>query len=207
MKIFKNKWFWIILIVAVLAFIAYKKGLFGNLAKKGIMKHFDLSDFDTPATAEELGNVKTYHKGTKAYVSNSAKYNMDSRFLAMIDKARNEIQKGWNKLNPSDPIVFKINSGYRSPAYNDTLPNSVPNSAHTYGMASDISWAGYSEAQKLEMLKELYEAGFRRFGIGNSYVHVDNSDQSNGHPTPAVWTYGQSNPVVSSIEEIKSLTE
>ncbi len=35
-------------------------------------------------------------------------------------------------------VSFHISSGYRDEAYNDSLPNSVPNSAHIYGLACDI---------------------------------------------------------------------
>lgn len=198
----------LVILAVITLVILWKKGKLGGFVKKGIMKHFDLTEFDTPAVSSELGNKDTYLKGSRAYVTDSAKRNMDSNFLAMIDSARVQVEKGWNKLHLSDRIIFKINSGYRSPTYNDTLKGSVPNSAHTYGKAVDLAWGGYTLAQKQEMLIELYNVGFRRFGIANTFLHVDSADTTSGHPTPAVWTYsGVGNAPVTNINDIIALTE
>lgn len=205
----KKKLIIVLVILAVIVlYLLYKKGKLGRVAKSGIMDYHVISEFDTPAHSSELGKVDTYFKNGKEYVKDSGKRNMDSQFLAMLDNARGEIERGWNKLNPSDRIIFRINSGYRSQVYNDSLKGSVPNSAHVLGKAVDIAWGGYSRAQKEEILAELYKQGFRRFGVANTFLHVDNADMSSGHPTPSVWTYsGVSNPPATNINDIKALAE
>lgn len=197
------------IILVVIVIYVYKKGKLGNIAKSGIMKNFNIEEFDSPAVSSEYGVKETYSKRNKQYLTDSAKKSMDSRFLSMIDAARQNIEKGWNKLNPSQRIVFSITSGLRTKPYNDHIYEEMgkkpTNSAHIYGKAADISWGGYNDDQKREILTALYEVGFRRFGIANSFVHVDNADSSTGHPTPAVWGYGGS-PLVSTISEIENLS-
>lgn len=197
----------IIVIVLVVAIIValYKKGVFDMIKPKRLMKHFELKEFDTTAHSSELGNKETYVNAQgKNKVRYSGEKNMDKNFLAKIDKARDIIEKGWNKENPTKRIVFIITSGYRSPLYNDSISGSVKGSAHTLGMASDISWIAYDLEQKKAMLAALYEAGFRRFGTATSYVHADVSVPENGHPSPAVWGY-PSVKYVNGIEEIEQL--
>ena len=207
----KNKKLLLFLGVIFVVVVVYlwKKGQLGNVAKSGVMSNFNIDEFDSPATPEQYGTLDTYPKRNKQYIVDSAKKNMDAKFLAMIDKARNGIERGWNKLNPSQRIVFVINSGYRTNEYNNHIYEQMgkkpTNSAHIYGKAVDISWGGYNDDQKREILTELYLAGFRRFGIANSFVHADSADPSTGHSTPAVWDYG-SNPLVSTISEIENLT-
>jgi uncharacterized protein YcbK (DUF882 family) len=81
-------------------------------------------------------------------------------------------------------IPFIITSGYRSQVYNDSLAESVPNSAHTKGLACDIALR--SDEDRRKIVHALVAVGFSRFGLGNSYVHVDDDTSK---PTPAVWTY------------------
>lgn len=75
------------------------------------MKHFNLSEFDSP-DAPGSGS------------------NMDPHFLKLLDEMRGEAG-----------IPFIINSGYRTREYNRTLKEATPNSAHTRGMAVDIAAA------------------------------------------------------------------
>ena len=170
-----------------------------------ILKYFKFKDFDTTAHPSELGVVKTYLKGSKYKVAGTGERYMDKTFVFMLDKARDIIEKGWNTLHPDKKIVFNINSGYRSDLYNDSLTGSVVGSAHTLGLASDIAWSSYSDEQKEAMLKALYEVGFRRFGIANGFVHVDRSNATNGHPTPAVWDYAGVNTDIQNIQDIINL--
>lgn len=198
----------VVILVIALA-ILYRKGKLGKVTNSSLMKFFDIEDFDSPATPEQYGVLDTYSKRNKQYIVNSAKKQMDTKFLSMIDNARNDIERGWNKLNPSQRIVFVVTSGLRTKEYNDHIYQQMgktpTNSAHIYGKAADISWGGYNDAQKEAILAALYEAGFRRFGIANSFVHVDNADSTTGHPTPAVWGYG-SDGIVSSIQDIENLS-
>jgi len=65
---------------------------------------------------------------------------------------------------------FIINSWCRCKAYNDSLPNSVPDSAHLKGLAVDIAIA---ESTTSIILKSLRKAGFIRIGIAKKFIHVD----------------------------------
>lgn len=66
-------------------------------------------------------------------------------------------------------VKFIINSWCRCQAYNDSLPNSVPDSAHIKGLAVDIS----AKLNKQIILKSLRKAGFKRIGIAKTFIHVD----------------------------------
>jgi hypothetical protein len=68
-------------------------------------------------------------------------------------------------------VPFKINSGYRSPAHN-TKVKGVSNSAHLKGYAADISTPNGKHQETI--VKALRQAGFKRFGIYNNFVHADN---------------------------------
>jgi Peptidase M15 len=196
-----------IVLVVVVVYV-WRKGHLGNVAKSSVMKNFKIEEFDSPAVSSEYGVKDTYSKRNKQYLTDSAKKSMDSRFLSMIDAARSGIERGWNKLHPSQRIVFSVTSGLRTKAYNDKIYEDMgkppTNSAHIYGKAADISWGGYNDDQKREILAELYAVGFRRFGIANSFVHVDNADAETGHSSPAIWGYGGSQ-IVSTIAEIEQL--
>lgn len=102
---------------------------------------------------------------------------MQQSTLQMLDKARE-----------AAGVPFHINSGFRTQTYNDKLKDSVKNSAHLTGHAADIA---VTDTTRKRILKALYAQGFRRFGIGSRYVHVDNDSTKN----QAVWGYkGQSMP-------------
>lgn len=53
------------------------------------------------------------------------------------------------------PII--IESGYRCQTYNDTLPNSVPNSGHTTGQAADIRVKDMTNKQLGDFIKNLHK--------------------------------------------------
>lgn len=107
---------------------------------------------------------------------------MQGSTLKMLDKARGIAG-----------VAFKINSGYRTKAHNASLANSVANSSHLYGLAADIACT--SETKEI-ILKALYQAGFRRFGIGNSFIHVDNDSSK---PQNAVWGYPSTSYTITKI--------
>lgn len=97
--------------------------------------------------------------------------NMHLSTLSMLQNARNIAG-----------ISFKINSGYRTKAHNAKV-NGVKNSAHTKGYAIDIST---STATQTKIISALKAAGFKRIGIGKTFVHADNDPAL---PTPATWYY------------------
>ena len=67
---------------------------------------------------------------------------------------------------------LRINSAYRSPAYNRSLPGAAKNSVHTQGGALDL--AG-SPATLHKILTQLRKEGFFKGGIGRyrTFTHVD----------------------------------
>lgn len=125
------------------------------------MKYFESDEFDTPGYP---GSGK----------------NMCPAFLFLLEKARELYGR-----------PMKITSGYRTKAYNENLRKrgyaSVKNSSHLIGCASDVFC---KDADMIEMLNAFWNVGFRRFGIMNSAIHVDNDASK---PRPAMWSYGNEN--------------
>jgi len=122
------------------------------------MLHFELSEFDSP---DEIGSGKL----------------MDSSFLQMLDDARGIAG-----------IPFRITSGFRTPSHNAYVGGVQPSlkskgSSHLFGYAADI--ACNNSADREVILNSLIRAGFRRIGIANGFIHVDNDPDKNA----AVWLY------------------
>lgn len=109
------------------------------------LQYFNLSEFDSP----DLPNSGS---------------NMKEQFLLLLDKARG-IAK----------IPFKINSGYRTLAHNKKLQEkgykAVDNSPHLGGWAADIHCV--DSPTRYTIIKALFEVGFTRIGIGDTFIHVD----------------------------------
>jgi len=122
------------------------------------MLHFELSEFDSP---DQIGSGKL----------------MDAAFLQMLDDARGIAG-----------IPFRITSGFRTPSHNAYVGGVQPSlkskgSSHLFGYAADI--ACNNSADREVILNSLIRAGFRRIGIANSFIHVDNDRDKNA----AVWLY------------------
>ncbi len=84
---------------------------------------------------------------------------MKVKFLEMLDAARE--QAG---------IPFWVNSGYRTPEHNAAV-GGVPDSAHTRGWAADI--ATRTLEQKIRIVRAARNVGFNRFGIYDTFIHLD----------------------------------
>lgn len=108
-------------------------------------------------------------------------FKMQWSTLLMLDKAR-EIAG----------VPFKINSGYRTKAHN-TKVKGAKTSSHMIGMAADIA---VSDATRNTVLKALYQAGFRRFGVGKNFVHADNDSSKSQN---VVWGYPTTNWTIEQI--------
>ena len=122
------------------------------------MLHFEISEFDSP---DEIGSGS----------------NMDSAFLQMLDDARGIAG-----------IPFRITSGFRTPSHNAYVGGVQPSlkskgSSHLFGYAAYI--ACNNSADREVILNSLIRAGFRRVGIANGFIHVDNDPDKNA----AVWLY------------------
>ena len=68
-------------------------------------------------------------------------------------------------------VPFVINSGLRTIEHNKAV-GGVANSAHLKGYASDI--ATPNGKNQILILRALRLAGFKRFGVYNNFIHVDN---------------------------------
>jgi len=88
---------------------------------------------------------------------------MDREFIGMLDEAR-DIAK----------IRFKILSGYRTPMYNTTHFMASTTSTHLIGRAAHIEC--FNAKKRLKIVESLSRVGFKRFGLGSKYIHVDNDD-------------------------------
>lgn len=97
--------------------------------------------------------------------------NMNVVMLKMLDDARTKAG-----------ITFKINSGYRTIFHNKAV-GGVGDSSHTRGYAADIS--ATTEEKQRTILKAAYDAGFRRFGVYGTFIHVDSDP---GKPKNSIWT-------------------
>ncbi len=98
---------------------------------------------------------------------------MDMGFVGKLDKLRDMV---------GEPLT--ILSGYRTEAHNASLPNSVDGSAHERGLAADI--AALSSGLRLKILRGAFALGFRRIGLGDSFIHLDIDTTK---PQDVCWTY------------------
>tara|TARA_R100001369_G_scaffold79958_1_gene110119 strand:- start:817 stop:1167 length:351 start_codon:yes stop_codon:yes gene_type:complete len=97
--------------------------------------------------------------------------NMDATFLQMLDDARGIAG-----------IPFTINSGYRTKEHNEKV-GGVSNSSHLVGKAADIKVGSGSE--RYIILDSLIKAGFKRLGVGQTFLHCDNDETKPN----SIWTY------------------
>lgn len=128
-------------------------------------KYFTYSEFDSP---DAPGSGQKF---------------MNKQFIEKLDIARGKAG-----------VPFKINSGYRTQAHNDSLEGSVPNSAHTFGLAADIS--APTEEIKKKIALALYQSGFVRIGFANTFIHVDDDKTKPQH----AFNYGTAH--IYTLEEL-----
>lgn len=130
----------------IILYLVFKKPVDKTIYKGYSMatspfKYFSYSEFDSP---DEIG---------------SGKLHMNPAFIQKLDIARGKAG-----------IPFKINSGYRTTTHNEEV-GGVANSAHTLGLAADISTK--TEEIKKKIARALYESGFVRLGFAKTFIHVD----------------------------------
>ena len=123
-----------------------------------MLKHFNFEEFDCPTL-----------EGSRLPTSDGGKMCID--FLHKLDEAR-ELAG----------VPFKITSGYRSPQHNLDVGGRV-GSSHIKGLAVDIACTNSDHRQK--RLTALIQVGFKRVGIGKSFLHTD-LDTSKPN---AIWLY------------------
>jgi zinc D-Ala-D-Ala carboxypeptidase len=97
--------------------------------------------------------------------------NMDVEFLDKLDEAR-----------AYAGIPFIINSAYRSPEHPESIKN--PTSSHIKGLAVDIR--AMDSPTRFIILDALMVVGFRRIGVSETFIHVDNDMDKTQN---LVWLY------------------
>lgn len=95
---------------------------------------------------------------------------VDEAFLERLNKARAIAH-----------TPFRINSGYRCPTHNVAVGSKSRN--HVSGRAADIACT--HGALRLRIILALLEVGFRRIGVGQTYVHVDDMPDM----PHSIWVY------------------
>ncbi len=80
-------------------------------------------------------------------------------------------------------IPFVLNSAYRSVAY-EKKKGRAGTSSHTKGAAVDIRCN--SDANRFKIVDALLRAGFKRIGIGKTYVHADDDESKT---QGVIWHY------------------
>lgn len=78
------------------------------------------------------------------------------------------IWKIWRTLEMDEP--FRLNSGYRSPRTNASLPGAATQSLHLKAMAADLSCDSRSPAQVHAVARQIGGGGVGRY---NTFTHVD----------------------------------
>lgn len=96
---------------------------------------------------------------------------LNDELVSILEKARQHFGK-----------AIKINSGYRTVAYNSTLKNSSPDSQHTHGNAADIVVVGVKPIDVYNYFNSYYPDTYG-VGIYNAFVHID------VRPNKARWDY------------------
>lgn len=106
---------------------------------------------------------------------------MDAEFIKMLKRL--EKKTGY-------PVFEWINSGARSPAWNSKV-GGVSNSAHLMPTckAADIKAANTTIRDVL--VAAAREVGFKRIGIGNTFVHLDNDASKKQY---VAWGYPGGSP-------------
>ncbi len=98
------------------------------------------------------------------------KMNID--FVAKLDTIREKVG-----------LPLSISSGFRTPEHNAKV-GSVDSSAHETGHAADI--LTLTSTLRFKVLQAAMFLGINRIGVGNTFVHLDDSDH---HAQNVVWTY------------------
>lgn len=128
-------------------------------AEWDMIQFFSPSEFDSP---DEPGS------GEK----------MQKRFVEMLDSVRAKVG-----------FPLYVMSGIRTPEHNKDV-GGVDSSSHEDGWAADIAIVGrvggVVSQRRAAVVFAAAELGFRRIGIGETFVHLD-LDPSK--PSPRIWTY------------------
>ena len=103
------------------------------------------------------------------------KADMDSWFMDLLEEIREEV---------GEPFI--VTSAYRCPEYNNKVSSTGLGGPHTTGRAIDIK-ANSSLKYKISIAS--YKEGITRFGIGKSFIHIDNLKEVDLFTEEVIWTY------------------
>ena len=84
---------------------------------------------------------------------------MNIELIKILDKIRHDIG-----------FPLKINSGYRTESHN-TKVGGKPKSAHTKGVAIDVSCL--DSRQRYKLIGLIYKYDIKRFGLDDNFIHID----------------------------------
>lgn len=96
---------------------------------------------------------------------------MNEQFMARLDEARH-----------LSGVPFIVNSAYRSKQY-EIEKGRTGTSSHCLGLAIDLACS--SNFNRLCIIEALLRVGFRRIGIGKTFIHVDYDSTKNA----SIWLY------------------
>ena len=97
---------------------------------------------------------------------------MDRDFLNKLDQARH-----------ISGVAYVINSAFRSVSHEKSRGRNG-SSTHTLGKAVDIRVR--SSRERYHIIRGLLEVGFRRIGVANTFIHVDDDPVKD---KDVIWTY------------------
>jgi len=116
-------------------------------------------------------------KGTNQIVQNK-------KALRMLQFC-NKRSKQWKHppIKITSEVISSRNGSYRAPITN-LRQCGARGSRHQYGDAYDIYWKEHTKQQKINLLANLYNAGFRGFGFGLTNTHADTRPNYTAWPYP-----------------------
>lgn len=159
--------------------------------------YFDVNDQNLPAGGSivEIGSAKVVANSSMkplldstAGASRMLKPGADTRLAGLLQGPFQTLQNTFGK-----PLV--INDGLAKDG--TSRESETPNSRHFHGDAIDISTAGMSDAEKLQLVDAAIAAGFQGFGFGNNILHVDIGARR-------AWAYGNSTFGGVSVADLKA---
>ena len=118
----------------------------------------------------------------------TAKYFSESEFRACtpscsLQDMNQEFMDKLDKARESAGIPFVLNSAFRSPAW-EKAHGRTGTGAHPHRCAVDIRCHSYQN--RFIIIVALLRVGFRRIGIGKTYIHVDDDTTKT---QDVIWDY------------------
>ncbi|WP_407264849.1 D-Ala-D-Ala carboxypeptidase family metallohydrolase [Tenacibaculum maritimum] len=147
------------------AFVIYRKSKVKSVKNRIVQINqspIDLSVFDSPDIPGS-GNC------------------MDRQLIFMLRQL--EAQSGY-------PIFNWINSGARSPSHNRKV-GGVSNSSHKMPTCKAVDIKAYSKSIRNDLVQAARDVGFKRIGVGRTFVHLDIDDLKSQY---IAWGYPSGTP-------------